>query len=145
MNLRALVLLAALVASSSCTAAPSAPHTNTQQEDESQYAAALREAFDVYADEVYTAALFDYGSVAEAEAVVRTLSDTRFDYQLEQALVRRGLSTRALARFADKNPVFFHAQQRLHWGKLQELEATLASIPLRVKPKTVDSSLAVLP
>jgi hypothetical protein len=112
-----------------------------------RYAAALNAAFDAYSDEVYSAALLDYGSVAEAEAVVRTLSDRHFDLVLEQELAKQELTTADFASFAEANPNFFHAQQKAHWGKLQELERVLAAIPGRVKPATepIDDTQAVLP
>jgi hypothetical protein len=52
---------------------------------------------------------------------------------------------RGLAQFAEQNPRFFHEQQSRHWGKLQSLEATLASIPQRVRPAATqdDESLAL--
>lgn len=120
--------------------APS-PSQAAAENIEATYAAALDDAFGAYADEVYTAALLDYSSVAEAEAVVRTLSGQHFDTVLVESLQKRGLSMAGLATFAEGHANFFHDQQRLHWGKLQTLEATLASLPSRVKPVAIDDSL----
>ncbi len=121
--------------------APTSPSQAATENLEATYAAALNDAFATYEDEVTSAALLDYSSVAEAEAVVRTLSGQHFDGVLSDALQARGLSTAGLAAFAETHPSFFHEQQRLHWGKLQTLEATLATLPLRVKPVAVDDSL----
>jgi hypothetical protein len=143
MNTRTIALLVLALGCSSCSETVSATRAPTAEITEESYAVALRDAFEVYADEVYTAALFDYTSVAEAEAVVRTLSGNRFDHQLAAALERRGLSVAGLARFADEHPAFFHEQQKLHWGKLQELEATLASIPLKVRPSAATAALVL--
>lgn len=120
-----------------------APSTsqNSGENVESTYAAALDDAFAAYADEIYSAALLEYGSVAEAEAVVRTLSGQHFDHVLAESLSKRGLSMTGLAGFAEKHASFFHEQQRLHWGKLQTLETTLASLPSRVKPADIDDSM----
>jgi hypothetical protein len=146
MKMRTLGVL--LVVSAMGCASPEAqpePRADQSEQDSgSAYAEALKEAFEVYADEVYSAALFDYTSLPEAEAVVRTLSGRHFDHLLEQALARRGLTVQGLAHFAETHPAFFHEQQRLHWGKLQELEAVLASIPAKVKPVAVDDTLAAM-
>jgi hypothetical protein len=98
------------------------------------YASALAEAFENYGDEVYRAALRDYASTDEAERVVRSLSHERFDQLFQAALAKRGLSMQGLWRFAQRHARFFHEQDRLHWNRLQTLEATLAAIPLRVRP-----------
>ena len=141
--LRAAASFAALSSVLGCSASQmSEPATQRAQNVEATYAASLEEAFEVYSDEIYTAALFDYASTAEAEAVVRTLSERHFDQLLETSLNRRGLTTVGLARFAEQHATFFHDQQRRHWGRLQELEATLASIPLKVHPAPLDESLA---
>jgi hypothetical protein len=138
----ALAALSSVVGCSTSHTSSPAPAATRTEDVEVTYAAGLEEAFEIYSDEVYSAALFDYGSVAEADAVVRTLSERHFDQLLESSLSKRGLSTRGLARFAEEHATFFHEQQRRHWGKLQELEATLASIPLKVRPGPIDESLA---
>ncbi len=141
--LRSAFSFAVMSAVLGCTAPQvSTPEPQHAPNVELTYAAGLEEAFEIYADEVYTAALFDYASTAEAEAVVRTLSERHFDQLLESSLNKRGLTTRGLAQFAEQHATFFHEQQRRHWGKLQELEDTLASIPLKVHPAPLDESLA---
>ncbi|MFT3927918.1 MAG: hypothetical protein QM778_35650 [Myxococcales bacterium] len=142
--LRRRVLFVAFSAILGCSASqattPSAG--NSQRPDvEATYAAGLEEAFEIYSDEIYTAALFDYASSAEADAVVRTLSTRHFDQLLARSLAKRGLSVNGLAHFAEEHATFFHEQQRRHWGKMQDLEAVLASIPLRVRPAPVDDSM----
>lgn len=146
MKVRAVGVLLAVWAMScvSPEARPEPEADRGEQAAAAAYAEALKEAFEVYADEVYTAALFDYTSLPEAEAVVRTLSGRRFDHLLDEALARRGLTMRGLAHFAEAHPAFFHEQQRQHWGKLQELEAVLTSIPTKVKPVVVDDTLAAM-
>jgi len=137
-----LALSAMVGCGASHAASPSA--SNAAREDaEVTYAAGLQEAFEVYSDEVYAAALFDYGSTAEADAVVRTLSTRHFDQLLARSLAKRGLSVQGLATFAEAHATFFHEQQRRHWGKMQDLEAVLAGIPQHVKPAAVDDTLAL--
>jgi hypothetical protein len=137
------VALSSLLGCSASQMTAPSPAATPAEDVEATYAAGLEEAFEIYSDEIYTAALFDYGSHAEADAVVRTLSSRHFDQLLSRSLAKRGLSTRGLANFAEEHATFFHAQQKRHWGKLQELEATLASIPLKVRPVALDESLAV--
>lgn len=132
----------AIVGCSASQATAPAAGSAHHEDVEATYAAGLEEAFEIYSDEIYTAALFDYASAAEADAVVRTLSNRHFDQLLARSLAKRGLSTQGLANFAEEHAPFFHEQQKRHWGKLQTLEATLASIPLRVRPLPMDETLA---
>lgn len=141
MKHRASVSYLAFTAIVGCTASQAtapAAGSGRHEDVEATYAAGLEEAFEIYSDEVYTAALFDYQSTAEADAVVRTLSDAHFDQLLARSLAKRGLTKQGLAHFAEEHATFFHDQQRRHWGKLQNLESTLASIPLRVRPAPLD-------
>ncbi len=106
------------------------------------YAATLAEAFDSYEAEVATAAALSYASQAEADAVMLTLSPARFEHALRTALARRNLTLSAFASYAQNNPSFFLAQQKLHWGRLDAIQKTVASIAARVEPS--DEQMAML-
>lgn len=106
--------------------------TQQVQGDAAAYAAALEQAFDRYEAAVETARRLTYRSQAEAETVIRSLSAQRFDFELRQALAQRGLSVRSLGQFAEANPEFFHAQQRLHWGRFQTLQAEVGQLAAQV-------------
>src|SRR4029078_1887557 len=98
-----LALSALLGCSASQATAPAAGSNRVEADVEATYAAGLEDAFEIYSDEIYSAALFDYGSAAEADAVVRTLSSRHFDQLLARSLAKRGLSTRGLATFAEEH------------------------------------------
>ena len=95
---------------------------------EQQYAAALEEAFAQYESEIQNALTLEYSSRDEAEAVSLSLSPERFDYLLAKALRTRGTTTNHLASFAERNPEFFHGQQRRYWGQLQMLHRAAESV-----------------
>lgn len=106
------------------------------------YAATLAEAFDSYEAEVATAAALSYASQAEADAVMLTLSPARLEHKLRVALAHRNLTLSGFAAYAQNHPNFFLAQQKLHWGRLDAIQQTVASIATRVQPS--DEQMAML-
>src|SRR5690349_12139254 len=87
-SLSSLALSALLGCSASQATAPAAGGNRVEADVEATYAAGLEEAFEIYSDEIYSAALFDYTSAAEADAVVRTLSSRHFDQLLARSLAK---------------------------------------------------------
>lgn len=100
----------------------------TSTHDESTFAVALSEAFETYEREVQVASVLTYASEAEARAVASSLSDGRFDFQLDKALTRHGLTRSELSQYAAAHPDFFHAQQRAYWGRLQSIQHSVEAI-----------------
>jgi hypothetical protein len=96
------------------------------------FAGALDEAFARYEAEVRAALRLDYGSEVEAQAVAQTLDAHRFDMHLDAALRAQGLTVADLGAFAKAHPDFFHAQQRRHWGRLEQLRGALTAMVDRV-------------
>src|SRR5687768_395194 len=131
---RIALVIASVLALSGCATAPvHLVQPRSVSAHAHVYAAALAEAFDMYESKVQDAAMLTYSSNAEAFAVMQTLSDRRFTWELQQALARRGLSISDLARYAEAHPTFVDEQQRLYTGRLERLEATVASLASRVK------------
>ena len=142
MKSHVLLVLAALMMSSACASTQATVQSPVVADDhQAAYAAAVTEAFANYEREIQTAASLTYASYAEAEAVMRTLSANHFDWQLKQSLARRGLTLRGLAELAERDAAFFHAQQRMHWGELEQLQGKVSSIATRVQTPTVDEAL----
>jgi hypothetical protein len=137
-----LLVLAGLMISPACAATQATlPRPVVAEDHSGAYAAAVTEAFANYEREIQAAASLTYASYDEAEAVMRTLSANHFDWQLKQSLARRGLTLRGLAELAERDAAFFHAQQRLHWGELEQLQGKVASIATRVQVPTADEAL----
>ncbi len=137
------LLFAVLVVLSGCAAAQAPrPAVASVRDDGGRYAAALAEAFNNYESDVRTASALTYASEAEAVAVARTLSAPRLDFELRQALGRRNLTLSGFAGYAQTHSEFFHSQQRLHWGRMDQIQKTVDSLALRVEP--ADETLASL-
>jgi hypothetical protein len=89
----------------------------------------LGDAFDAYEAEIAAARQVQYGSQEEADAASVSLTPKRFDWLLEVALGERGLTIDDMGAYARLNPNFFMEQQRLYWGRLDQLSVSAATIP----------------
>jgi hypothetical protein len=107
------------------------PHTAAM--DGEAYASALAEAFDAYEHEVDSASTLTFGSPAEAEAVMQTLSEARFEWQLRQSLARRGVRMADLARYAELHPTFADQQQRAYAGRLDHAQMKVQELAQHVR------------
>jgi len=139
-----LLVAVALMISPACASTQVAVQSPAHADQRTAYAAAVTEAFSNYEREVAAAASLTYSSHAEAEAVMSTLSTEHFDWQLRQSLARRGLTLRGLAELAANDAAFFHTQQRMHWGELEQLQHKVASISTRVQAPVLDEALFAL-
>ncbi len=133
----ALLFVAFAVLSGCAASQAAAPVVAGAKDDGAAYAAALAEAFDAYEAEVSTASTLTYASQAEADAVMRTFAAMRLDYQLKHALALRNLTLSGFAGYAQANPDFFHAQQRMHWGRMEQIQKNVDALALRVQPSDV--------
>ena len=111
-----------------------APADSNAVADATDYAAALREAFEGYEAEIEYALSLTFASPEEARAVARSLAPERFDNLLEVALTRRGLNVDALGTYAQQNPVFFAEQQARYDGRLGHLERRALRVTERIQP-----------
>jgi hypothetical protein len=107
------------------------PHTAAM--DGEAYASALAEAFDAYEHEVDSASTLTFGSPAEAQAVMQTLSEARFEWQLRQALARRGVRMADLERYAELHPMFADQQQRTYEGRLERAQVKVQELAQHVR------------
>ncbi len=129
------IALASLIALAGCAGAQTTAQSakSVHQSDHGDgYAAALAEAFSVYEQKVRAAESLTYASDAEVSAVMLTLSEQHFDWQLTQALERRGLDAHGLAQHAAAHPEFFRTQELVYAGRLERLQRAVAALPQNV-------------
>jgi hypothetical protein len=126
--MKTLITATLLLALTGCAGVQKSSSATAEHRDESTFAVALSEAFESYEREVQVASVLSYASEEEARAVASSLSTGRFDFQLDKALARNGLTRAQLSEYAAAHPEFFHAQQRAYWGRLQSIEHAVEAI-----------------
>jgi len=92
------------------------------------YAQAFAEAFDTYEQQVHLAMSLPYGSEAEAEAVIQTMSSQRFDGLLVANLEARGLSRADFANYLARDEAFFSQLRATYHGRIEHLASDVTRV-----------------